>query len=141
MTTYTLDPITGVLSKDDGSIIPQDDTVQAYLDYVTWLNAGNSPTSYHAPSSTASRRISKLSFINRFTDVESASIITISKTVIEIETWLFKLNMTTPEPDGTSIDLDDPRTVAGVTAILYTLEQAGAIAAGTYQTRVEQILS
>jgi hypothetical protein len=43
-----------------------------------------------------------------------------------VEVWLEKLNAASPEADGTSVDLDDPRTVAGI----QSLEAGGLIAAG-----------
>jgi hypothetical protein len=39
------------------------------------------------------------------------------------------MELATPEPDGTSIDLDDPRTQAGVQALGMVLEQQGVVSA------------
>ena len=50
-----------------------------------------------------------------------------------LRVFLADVESATPEPDGTSIDLDDPRTVAGVNA----LETYGLIATG----RAAEILS
>ena len=72
------------------------------------------------------RRLSKLAYMNRFTDAELAGIYAAAKTVVAVEVWLAKFNATTPEADGTSIDLDDPRTIAG----LQGMEAAGLLAAG-----------
>jgi len=72
------------------------------------------------------RRITRLEFMNRMTDVELAGVYTAAKASVAVEVWLAKFHSTTPEADGTSVDLDDPRTVAGVQA----LEAAGLLAAG-----------
>ena len=72
------------------------------------------------------RRLSKLEYMNRFTDTELAGIYAAAKTVVAVEVWLAKFNATTPEPDGTSIDLDDPRTIEG----LQGMEVAGLLGAG-----------
>ena len=78
------------------------------------------------PTMFASRRLSKLSYMNRFSDGELAAIYTASKTVVQVEVFLKKFEATSVETDGTSIDLDDPRTVVGVQA----LEQFGLIGEG-----------
>lgn len=72
------------------------------------------------------RRLSKLEYMNRFTDTELGTIYSVAKTVVAIEIWLAKFNATAVEADGTSIDLDDPRTVGGLQA----MEAAGLIADG-----------
>lgn len=81
----------------------------------------------------APRRLTKLAYMNRFHDDELADIYTAAKTVVEIEVMLAKLNAATPDADGTSVDLNDPRTVGGV----YALEAVGLIAAG----RANEILA
>jgi hypothetical protein len=45
------------------------------------------------------------------------AILAAAKTVPAIEAWVKRFEMTTPEADGTSIDLDDPRTISGVQAL------------------------
>jgi hypothetical protein len=72
------------------------------------------------------RRLSKLELMNRFTDTELANIYSAAKSSVMVEVWLEKLNAASPESDGTSVDLDDPRTVAGI----QSLEAGGLIAAG-----------
>ncbi len=72
------------------------------------------------------RRLTKLEFIRLFTDVEFATILAASKQSVALEAWYERFRLATPEPDGTSIDLDDPRTVGGVLA----LQQAGLLAPG-----------
>lgn len=74
----------------------------------------------------STRKISKLSFMNRLTDIELAGIYSAAKVSTAVEVWLAKFHATSVEPDGTSIDLDDPRTIAG----MHALEAAGLIGAG-----------
>lgn len=72
------------------------------------------------------RRLSTLAFRDRFTQSEKVAIYTASKTSVEVQIWLDDLSAATPENDRTSVDLDDPRTIAGVTA----LEVIGLIGIG-----------
>jgi hypothetical protein len=78
------------------------------------------------PRMESKRRLTKLAYMNRFTDIELATIYSVAKTEIAVEVWLAKFNAATPEADGTAIDLDDPRTIGGLQA----LEAAGLIGAG-----------
>ena len=91
-----------------------------------------------------SRRLTKLQFRNRFTAaerraIEFASLDNPSASqedrlkAADLRVFLADVEAATPEPDGTSIDLDDPRTFAGVNA----LETYGLIATG----RAAEILS
>lgn len=70
--------------------------------------------------------LTKLEYMNRFTDAELAAIYTAAKTVIAVEVWLEKFKL------STDIELTDPRTVSGVQA----LEDAGLLAEG----RADEIL-
>ena len=90
------------------------------------------------------RRVTKLQFRNLFTAgekvaIEFASLDNPNGTQEErlaaagLRVFLADVESATPEPDGTSIDLDDPRTIAGVNA----LESYGLIATG----RAAEILS
>jgi hypothetical protein len=72
------------------------------------------------------RRITKLAYMNRFTDTELGMIYTVAKSNVSVEIWLAKFNATTPDMDGTSIDLDDARTVLG----LHAMEAAGLLQPG-----------
>lgn len=74
-----------------------------------------------------SRLISKLEYMNRFTDEELTNIYSAAKTHVAIEVWLAKFNATT------DINLDDERTIAGVSA----LELSGLLAPG----RAQEILN
>jgi hypothetical protein len=59
----------------------------------------------------APRTITKLEYMNRFHDDELAALYTAAKSAVQIEIWLEKFKL------AEFIDLDDPRTVAGVQAL------------------------
>lgn len=71
-------------------------------------------------------RLTKQQFIDRFTPSEMQGILAAARQSVAVEAWLFRFQSLTPDVDGTSIDTNDPRTVAGVLA----LEQAGLLPAG-----------
>lgn len=68
------------------------------------------------------RKLTKLQFIERMGDPAYAAILQMAKADIGVEVFMRKFEATTPDEDGTSINLDDPRTIAGVNAIGATLE-------------------
>lgn len=70
--------------------------------------------------SVARRLISKLDYMNRFTDAELVSIYTAARTNVNVEIWLEKFKL------STQINLDDPKTLIG----LQSLETLGLIATG-----------
>lgn len=70
--------------------------------------------------------LTKLEYMNRFTDVELASIYSAAKVHVGVEVWLAKFNATTPDARGYSVYTNDSKTIAG----LNSLEQVGLIAAG-----------
>lgn len=78
-------------------------------------------------------RLTRLDFLNRFTDAELAGIFAAAKQSIALEVWLAKFNAATPEADGTSIDACDERTIVGI----HMLESAGLIGSG----RANEILN
>jgi len=78
------------------------------------------------PPTPPARRLSKLQYMQRFTDAELAAIYSAAKVSAAVEVWLAKFNAASVETDGTSVDLDDPRTIAGLQA----LEASGLIGAG-----------
>jgi hypothetical protein len=78
------------------------------------------------------RRLSKLEFVDLLTDTEYVTILAAAKESVQIEAWIRKMELATPEADGTSIDMDDPRTQGGVQA----LELIGLLGNG----RAEEIL-
>ena len=101
---------------------------------VAWIVDANPPMPSWAvadvppeePVAVQSKRVTKLDYMNRFTDEELGLIYTVAKTNVGIEIWLAKFNATTPEADGTAIDMFDPRTVGGLQA----MEAAGLLAPG-----------
>lgn len=77
------------------------------------------------------RRLTKLEFVallgNDFTSILAAA-----KSSVDVEAFVMLVTLATPDPDGTSINLDDPRMQA-----LHQLEIAGVIGAG----RAQEILN
>lgn len=71
-------------------------------------------------------RLTKQEFIDKFTPEEMVGILTAAKQSVAVEAWLFRFNSVTPDVDGTSIDLSDERTIAG----LFALEQANILSPG-----------
>lgn len=78
------------------------------------------------------RRVSKLQFVGLL-GKDFHTILTVAKSSVEVEMFVRMLDWATPEADGTSIDLDDPRVVYA----LNSLEAAGLMAAG----RAQEILN
>lgn len=66
------------------------------------------------------RVVSRLQFLDRFTDAELAGILAAAAASPAIQVWTKKLEL------AGEVDLDSPRTIAGVNA----LETAGLIGAG-----------
>lgn len=66
------------------------------------------------------RTLTKLEYMNRFTDVELAAIYTAAKAVVQVEIWLEKFKL------AQEISLDDVSTVGGLQA----MEAAGLIGTG-----------
>jgi hypothetical protein len=108
------------------------EVVYAYTsdEAVDWPDMGfalfNHIAAVEVTPSPIPRRLSKLDYMQRFTEAEMAGIYSAAKSSISLEVWLAKFNATTPDPDGTSVDLDDPRTIGG----LFAMESAGLLAAG-----------
>lgn len=68
------------------------------------------PVEEPAPQPVPSpRRLSKLSFITRVGDDAFGFLLGAAKESVEIEKFVKLIDWATPDPDGTSIDLDDPR--------------------------------
>lgn len=71
-------------------------------------------------------RLTKQQFIDRFTSHEMQAIMAAGRASVAVESWLFRFNNLTPDPDGTSVDLQDPRTLTG----LQELEAGGLLSPG-----------
>ena len=76
------------------------------------------------------RRLTKLELIGRMGEAVFVAIIGMAKQSVEMAAWVEMVRMTTPEPDGTSIDLDDPRTLAGLNALEPVLIAQGIVSEG-----------
>lgn len=85
------------------------------------------------------RNISKNSFFDRLGN-DLPAIYTLAKTNTGVAIWLDRLKMAPEKPDGLSVPLDDPRTIAGVTFVYQQLEASGSIAAGQAAVRSAAIL-
>ena len=72
-------------------------------------------------------RLTKLQFIDRMGDAAYKTVLQMAKTNVDVEAFVKRFEMATPEADGTSVDLTDPRTVAGVTAIGAALHTMGVV--------------
>ena len=71
-----------------------------------------------------------LSFRHTGSMNEHYAIIGMAQQSVEIAAWVKMVRMTTPDPDGTSIDLDDPRTLAGLNALEPVLIAQGIVSEG-----------
>lgn len=85
------------------------------------------------PRMETGRRLTKLAFVALIGEDAFKAVLAAAKVNVDIEAFVKLIDWATPEADGTSIDKDDPRTIAGVQA----LEAAGFIAPG----RAQEILN
>ena len=85
-----------------------------------------------APYVPPARRLTKLAFVGRL-GADFYAILSAAKVNVDVEMFVKMLDWATPDADGTSVDLDDPRVVYA----LNSLEAGGLIAAG----RAAEILS
>ena len=77
------------------------------------------------------RRLTKLEFVTLLGS-DFTAILAAAKASVDVEAFVMLVTLATPDPDGYSIDLDDPRMAA-----LYQLEVAGVLGAG----RAQEILN
>ena len=72
--SYIINSNTGyVVRTSDGVIVAPAQSIEdpAYVEYINWVNAGNSPTYIDVPDTVvANHKITKLAFRNRFTTTE-----------------------------------------------------------------------
>ena len=75
-------------------------------------------------------RLTKQQFIDRLPEGVFTAILSAAKASVDVEAWLFRFNAAATDPDGTSIDLADPRTITGVNGLvsagLMSAEQGAA---------------
>lgn len=74
-------------------------------------------------------RLTKLDFIGRIGDGAFTFLLEAAKTSVEIEKFVKMVDWATPDPDGTSIDTNDPR-VQAIRALEPMLIAQGKVAAG-----------
>lgn len=86
------------------------------------------PESIEPPKPTVTR-LTKLQFIDRMGDAAYVAVLQMAKVHVEVEAFVKRFEMATPEADGTSVDLTDPRTVAGVNALGSALQAMGIVGA------------
>lgn len=79
------------------------------------------------PATPTVTRLTKLQFIDRMGDAAYVAVLQMAKANAEIEAFVKRFEMATPEADGTSVDLTDQRTVADVTAIGAALHAIGVV--------------
>jgi hypothetical protein len=121
---YSLPNNSGVIVYPDA--IEKFSNVEVIGDFIYAGYSGSLPLEEAANPNRPRRKLSKLEFINLFTDEEYEDILAAAKTSVQVEAWVDKFRMTSVDPDGGSIDLADPRTISGIQA----LEAAGLIGAG-----------
>jgi len=80
--------------------------------------------------SSNKRRLTKLDFIEKLGDDAFIAILQMAKSSPQIEAWVEKMKLTTPDPDMTSVNLDDTRTIEGIQAIGVALESQGVVSPG-----------
>lgn len=71
-------------------------------------------------------RLTKQQFLDRFTPAEMQAVLGAARVSVAVEAWLFRFNSVTPDADGSSIDTEDRRTIAG----LQSLEAASLLGPG-----------
>lgn len=122
-------PIFVVTRKSDGAEIYRYDN-DAPVEWVGMEFATHDHVEYVAPpevipAAVGPRRLTKLQFIGRMGD-DFDTLFAASKTVLAVEKFMKMLDWATPDDDGTSVDLDDPRVIGALQAF----EGAGLMASG-----------
>lgn len=87
---------------------------------IGWIYADGVLSAPAAPVAAPIRALTKLQYMNRFTDKELADIYGAAKVIVQVEIWLEKFKL------AAEINLDDPVTIGGLQA----MEAAGLLAAG-----------
>lgn len=76
------------------------------------------------------RRLTKQEFFDKLGGAAVGFLLTAAKTEVAVEAWIKRLDLVTPDPDGTSVDLDDPRTVQGVNDLGAMMVSLGVVSSG-----------
>lgn len=82
---------------------------------------------------TGQTRLTRLQFVARMGEAATVAIVAMAQSSAEVAAWMKMLDWATPDPDGTSIDLKDDRTIAGLNAIEPALIAQGVVATGWVQ--------
>jgi bifunctional pyridoxal-dependent enzyme with beta-cystathionase and maltose regulon repressor activities len=136
---YIINTSTGVvtLAADGTQVAPaQSVTDPAYMTYIDWVNAGNTPTPYIPPVNTAvGTKVTVLAFRNRFTQAEKvtmdmASIDNPAGTMQQRQLAASLRVMATDLGVATFVDLARADLIVGV----HSLETYGIIGAGRANT-------
>lgn len=75
------------------------------------------------------RGVTKQEFLDLLGSAAVAFILTAAKSDVAVESWVKRLDLVTPDPDGTSVYLNDPRTIAGVEQLGQLLQVHGIVSA------------
>jgi hypothetical protein len=138
---YTINLSTGVVTRDsDGAqVAPTQSTEDPlYIEYIAWVNAGNSPAEYTPPAVPNSYKITVLGFRNRFTQTEKITIdmSSLDNPAASMGQRQLAASLRVMMADlavATFVDISRPDTIAGI----QSLETYGIIGAG----RANQILT
>jgi hypothetical protein len=132
--TYTINLSTGNVTRDsDGVQVAPAQSIDdpLYVEYITWVTAGNIPTEYTPPPEPVYSKITVLALRNRFTQAEKiaidmssidnpASSMQARQLAASLRVMMSDLNV------ATFVDLSRPDTIAGIQA----LETYGIIGTG-----------
>lgn len=117
---YRLTETDMVVRLADGAFIPPDPQNRDRAAFEAWLAAGGVPDPAEVPAAPPLRVLTVLQFRDRLTAEEELAITAAGMSSPAVRVWLDRLAA------AQEIDLDDPRTVAG----LQQMETAGLLAAG-----------
>lgn len=134
MAAYKLRDINGKVVAEHGAPFVYDETASGWRMGVIVV-----PDSGRALSVWTSR-ITSLTFIERWGSA-AKKLYELEATNLDVRLAMEKFRSAAKESDGTSIDLADPRTISGVTALAALLESVGTFPAGTASTRAADVLA
>jgi hypothetical protein len=109
-----------VVRLADGAVIPADPQNRDRAAFEAWLTEGGVPEPFEEPVVPPPRVLTVLQFRDRLTAEEELGITAAGMTSPAVRVWLDRLAA------AQEINLDDPRTVAG----LQQMEAAGLLAPG-----------
>ena len=110
MAAYQLTSGSSVTREADGANIPATMQNVDWQGYQAWLAAGNTPDP--APTGPVNTDLSPRNFMARFTTAESAAIATAAQTNASVLTFMLQVSA------ADYINVTDPRTIAGVNALV-----------------------